>query len=326
MRVRLAEIEAAADLVRPVVAPTAQIRWPLLARRCGCEVWVKHENHTPIGAFKVRGGLVYLDAIAASGEAPREVVLATRGNHGQSIPFAAARHGIRSLVVVPHGNSREKNRAMEALGARLVEHGETFDEAFDHARRLAEERDLPLVPSFHELLVRGVATWALELLRAVPDLDTLYVPIGLGSGICGAIAVRDELGLATRIVGVVAEQAPTHERSFAARRAVPAPVGATVADGVATGRPHPEALEAMLAGVDRVVEVAEPQIRAAMRHYFSDTHNVAEGAGAIGLAALLREGPARAGAKVGLVLTGGNVDREVFAEILAGNGTRGDDV
>ena len=314
----LGDLEEAAEAVHRVVKPTPQICWPLLSERCGCEIWVKHENHTPVGAFKVRGGLVYFDDLVGSGTRVSKVVLATRGNHGQSIAFAARRHGVSCLVVVPHGNSREKNLAMSALGAQLVEHGDDFTAAFDHAAALAADEGLPMVPSFHPLLVRGVATYSLELLRSVPDLETVYVPIGLGSGICGMLSARDALGVRTKVVGVVAAAAPTYALSFAAGRPVAAQIGETIADGVATGRPDRDALERIRAGVDRIVEVSESEIRAAMRHYFTDTHNVSEGAGAAGLAALLQEGPRRAGKKVGLVLSGGNVDREVFAEVLAG--------
>jgi threonine dehydratase len=313
----LGRLEEAAEVVHRVIRPTPQICWPLLSERCGCEVWVKHENHTPVGAFKVRGGLVYFDDLIGRGRGTSKVVLATRGNHGQSIAFAAQRHGVSCLAVVPHGNSREKNLAMSALGAQLVEHGDDFTAAFDHAAALADDEGLPMVPSFHPLLVRGVATYSLELLRSAPDLETVYVPIGLGSGICGMLAARDALGVGTTVVGVVASAAPTYALSFAAGRPVAAGIGETIADGVATGRPDPDALESIRAGVDRIVQVNESEIRAAMRHYFTDTHNVAEGAGAAGLAALLQEGPAKAGRRVGLVLSGGNVDREVFAETLS---------
>ena len=313
----LAELEAAAALIHGVVPPTPQYRWPLLAARCGCDVWVKHENHTPIGAFKVRGGLVYMDQLRRAEPRIAGVISATRGNHGQSIAFAARRHGLGATLVVPHGNSVEKNAAMRAFGGELVEHGRDFDEAYDHAKQLAAERGLHMVRAFHPWLVRGVGTYSLELLRAVPDLDTVYVPIGQGSGICGMIAARDGLGLATRIVGVVSERLPAYALSVRRREPVSTPPADTIADGVACRIPDPAALELILRGADRVVTVSEQAIRAAMRYYFTDTHNVAEGAGAAPLAALLAERTQMAGRTVGLVLSGGNVDQDVFRDVLA---------
>ncbi|MFQ5785145.1 MAG: threonine dehydratase [Alphaproteobacteria bacterium] len=312
----LAEIEAAAEIVHRAILPTPQICWPLLSERAGCEVWVKHENHTPIGAFKVRGGLVYLDELAKSHADLPGILTATRGNHGQSVAFAARAHGVKAVVVVPHGNSAEKNRAMRAFGAELVEHGADFNAAHDHARRLAEARDLHMLPSFHPMLVRGVASYSLELFSAVPDLDALYVPIGLGSGICGAIAARDGLGRKTRIVGVVAEKAPTYALSFAAGEPVATNAADTLADGLAVRIPDTQALDIIRQGVERIVAVSEDEILAAMRHYFSDTHNLAEGAGAASLAALLKERDEMRGKKVGLILSGGNLDREVYLRAI----------
>ena len=252
-----AEIEAAAELVRRGVAPTPQHCWPLICERAGTEVWVKHENHTAIGAFKLRGGLVYLDALKAALPDVPGVLAATRGNHGQSVAWAARAKGVPAVIVVPHGNSVEKNRAMRAFGAELVEHGHDFNAAHDHAVGLAEERGLHMLPSYHPLLVRGVATYSLEFLSALPDLDTVYVPIGLGSGICGMIAVRDALGLATRVVGVVAEMAAAYALSFKAGKPVATNSADTVADGMAVRVPDPRALEIILNGAERVVTVAE---------------------------------------------------------------------
>jgi threonine dehydratase len=313
----LAELEADAAFVHESLPPTPQIAWPLLARRAGCEVWLKHENHLPTGSFKPRGGLTYLRELRAREPEVRGVITASRGNHGQSIPFAARRCGVDATVVVPRENSADKNAAMRALGARLIEHGRDFQEAFERAQELAKSEGLRFVPSCHEWLVRGVASWALELLRAVPDLDSLYVPIGLGSGICGAMRARDALGLRTRIVGVVAERAPTYALSFAAGRAVATDSADTFADGVAVRVPNEEALARIRAGAERVVTVSEAEIRSAMRAIFSDTHNVAEGAGALALAACLRERDTLAGKRVGLVLSGGNIDRELYANVLA---------
>jgi threonine dehydratase len=311
-----AELERAAELIADVLAPTPQYAWPLLAERTGAEVWVKHENHTPVGAFKVRGGLVFMADYAARGER-RGVITATRGNHGQSIAFAAARAGVRATIVVPEGNSVEKNAAMRALGGDLVVHGHDFQAAAEHARALAAERGLFMLPSFHALLVAGVGTYAMELLRAVPDLDTVYVPIGLGSGICGLISARDALGLGTRIVGVVAEGAPCYALSFEAGEPVSTNSADTMADGMACRVPVPEALETIRAGADRIVRVSDAEIGRAMRAYFEDTHNVAEGAGAGPLAALVKEREAMRGRKVGLILSGGNIDRALYARVLA---------
>ncbi|MEB2346144.1 MAG: threonine dehydratase [Deltaproteobacteria bacterium] len=321
----LGELEAAAAIVHEVFAPTPAIAWPLLAARCGTDVVVKHENHLPTGAFKVRGGLLYTRELAAREPAVHTLVAATRGNHGQSVAFAARRAGLAARIVVPHGNSATKNAAMRAYGATLVEHGRDFQEALEHARELGRAPGHHFVPSFQRTLVAGVASWALELFAQAGPLDRLYVPIGLGSGICGAIAVRDALGLATGIVGVVAEKAPSYALSFAQGEPVEAAPADTLADGLAVRLPDADALAVIRRGAERVVTVGEDEIRAAMRHYFTDTHNVAEGAGAAPLAALLQErGGARdprerAGARdprVGLVLTGGNVDAALYAEVL----------
>ena len=311
-----AALEAAAELVHRRITPTAQICWPLLCQRTGCEVWVKHENHTPTGAFKLRGGLVYMDELKRAGGAEAGVIAATRGNHGQSVAFAARAFGVPATVVVPRGNSVEKNRAMAALGAELIEHGRDFNEALDHATGLADERGLHMVASYNETLVRGVASYSLELFAAVPDLDALYVPLGMGSGICGAIAARDALGLATRIVGVVAELAPTYELSFEAKRPVATNSADTLADGLAVRIPNAEALAVILEGAERIVAVSDDEILAAMGDFFSDTHNIAEGAGAAPLAALMKEREAIRGKKVGLVLSGGNLDRELYLRAL----------
>lgn len=314
----LAEIEAAATLVRAAMPPTPQYRWPLLDRRVGAETWVKHENHTPVGAFKIRGGLVYMDALRRDHPDVRGVVSATRGNHGQSIGFAAARAGLPAAIVVPHGNSIEKNAAMRALGVELVEHGRDFQEAVEAAARLAEERGWHRVPSFHPLLVRGVATYALEFFRGGPPLDAVYVPIGLGSGICGVIAARDALGLATEVVGVVSQRAPAFARSLAAATVVSHEVTTRIADGMACRTPVSEALAIVSRGAARVLEVTDEEVEDAMRALFADTHNAAEGAGAAALAALLQERERMRGRRVGVVLSGGNVDSSEFARVLAG--------
>jgi threonine dehydratase len=315
----LNDVEDAAAIVYAAMPPTPQYAWPLLARRAGCEVWVKHENHTPTGAFKVRGGLVYMARLKRDQPAVAGVISATRGNHGQSIALAAAKAGIAATIVVPEGNSVEKNAAMRAFGAELVEAGHDFDSARETAMRLAGERGLSMVPSFHRDLVCGVATYALELFRAAPPLDTVYVPIGLGSGICGVIAVRDALGLSTRIVGVVSTEAPAYALSFAAGKVVATNSANTMADGMAVRGPDAEALKVILKGADRIVKVSDAEIALAMRAYYEDTHQLTEGAGAASLAALMQECAQMAGKRVGLVLSGGNIDRPLYLRALGGN-------
>jgi len=310
-------LEAAAALVHRVMPPTPQYCWPLLSRRVGAELWVKHENHTPIGSFKIRGGLVYLDAVRRSQPDVRGVVTATTGNHGQSIALAAARLGVDATIVVPHGNSIEKNRAMAGFGARLVKAGHDFQAAFEHATELAERENRHFVRSYDPVLVRGVAGYGLELFRAVPDLDVVYVPIGLGSGISGVIAARDALGLRTEIVGVVAANAPTYALSFAAGAPVSTNSADTMAGGLAVRVPDPEALEIIRRGAARILTVSEAEMRRAMRILFSDTHNIAEGAGAAALAAALQERGRVAGERVAVIQSGGNIDRTLFAEVLA---------
>ena len=312
----LSDLESGAAIVYGAMAPTPQQRWPLLDARCGAAVWVKHENHTPVGAFKVRGGLVYFDSLARARTRVKGVVAATRGNHGQSIAFAAARHGIPAAVVAPHGNSTGKNRAMRALGAELLEEGHDFQASLEAAARIAGERGWHMVPSFDPELVRGVASYSLELLRAAPDLDSFYVPIGLGSGICGAIAARDALRRRTKIVAVVAASAPAYARSLALGRLESHDVTTRIADGMACRTPVSDALDIIRRGVDRVVEVSDDEIEDAMRAIFDDTHNVAEGAAASSVAAVLQERHKVRGREVGLVLTGGNVDAGIFARVL----------
>ena len=316
-------IESAADIVYRAMEPTAQRRWPLLDARCGEDVWVKHENATPVGAFKVRGGLVYLEHLHRTTPGIRGVVAATRGNHGQSIAFAAARYGTPCCVVVPHGNSESKNRAMQALGAELIERGHDFQASLEAAQEIAAERGWHLVPSFDPLLVAGVATAAWELFRAVPRLATLYVPIGLGSGICGAIVARDALGTRTEIVGVVASGAPAYARSLALGRIVSHEVTTRIADGLACRTPVQDAVETIRRGAARIVEVSDEDIEAAMRAIFDDTHTVAEGAGAAGLAGLVKD-DRRSPGSAAFVLTGANVDASVFTRVLAGSSSTSD--
>ena len=314
---KLEQLRAAAESVYAVMPPTPQYCWPLLSQRAGCEVWVKHENHTPVGAFKLRGGIVYMAGLRRRDPSAKGVIAATRGNHGQSVAFAASRAGLTSTLVVPLGNSVEKNAAMRAFGAELIEQGHDFQAALEHARALAEARGLHFVESFHDDLVHGVASYSLEFLSALPDLDAVYVPIGLGSGICGMIAARDALGLKTEVVGVCAEGAPAYALSFARGEAVSTNAAETLADGMACRVPEPAAVTAINRGAARVVTVGEAEIKAAMRAYYSDTHNLAEGAGAAAFAAVMQERTALAGRKVGVVLSGGNIDRPLYQAILA---------
>jgi threonine dehydratase len=314
----LAELETAAELVHRTVPPTPQYAWPLLAKRTGCEVWVKHENHTPTCAFKVRGGIVYMDNLKRSQSAVTRVISATRGNHGQSIALSASRAGIPATIYVPHGNSVDQNAAMRGFGATVVEFGRDFDEALTECHRVSREQGLHFIPPFNRDLVKGVATYALELFRAVAGLDTVYVPIGMGSGICGLITVRDLLGLKTEIVGVVARAAPAMALSFAAGKPVPTGSAQTFADGMATRDPRPEAVAIIKRGAARILQLSEEDIAAAVHAYFQDTHNVAEGAGAAALAGLMQERARMTGKRVAVILSGGNIDASAYRRILAG--------
>jgi len=314
----LSELDDAARIVYDAMPPTPQYAWPLLAARLGTTVWVKHENHTPTGAFKVRGGLVYFSKLVAAEPRCPGVVSATRGNHGQSIGFAARRHGLAATIVVPRGNSREKNAAMRALGVELIEHGDDFQEAREFAGRLAAECELHLVPAFHRNLVLGVASYGMELLRAVPDLDVVYVPIGQGSGVSSMIAARAALAHRAEIVGVVSDHAPAYALSFAARKAVSHEVTTVLADGLACRVPDEDALGLILAHVSRIVRVTDAEVAGAMRALFADTHNAAEGAGAAGFAAAMKERDALRGKRVGVIACGANVDSDMFARVLGG--------
>jgi threonine dehydratase len=315
MTAALSDLRAAAAAVHAHVPPTPQHAWPLLRERCGLQLWVKHENHTPAGAFKLRGGIVYFDRLIAGGQRPGGVICATRGNHGQSIAWAARQHGLLVTIVVPHGNSREKNASMRALGATLIEHGTDFQAAREHAQALASQHGWHMVPSFHADLVAGVASYALELFDAVPKLDTVVVPIGLGSGACGVIAARDALGLDTEVIGVVSDGAPAYALSLAAGRAIAHEVTTELADGMACRVPEQAALDILKPGLSQVVSVSDADIAAAMRLLFECTHQVAEGAGAAALAAAMAL-PRLRGRRVAVVLSGGNVDRDVYARVL----------
>ena len=312
----LQEIEDSAQVVYSEFAATPQYAWGLLGQKLGTTCWLKHENHTPVGAFKIRGGLTYFDQLAQSGTLPKEVISATRGNHGQSIGWAARAHGVPCTIVVPHGNSLEKNAAMRALGVTLIEHGVDFQESREHAFILAKERGAHMVPSFHVNLLRGVATYWWELFKAVPQLDVVYVPIGQGSGACSAIVAKRALGHQARIVGVISAHATTYADSLAAGKVVAAPVTTLLADGMACRVADPEALAIMQGEMDHIVQVSDDEVAQAMRDIFACTHNVAEGAGAAAFAAAMQERDQLSGQSVGLALSGGNVDSAMFSDVL----------
>jgi threonine dehydratase len=313
----LSEIEAAKALIRPHIRETPTYRWPLLEAGLGCELWLKHENHTPVGAFKIRGGLVYMDQLKRAQPEVRGVIAATTGNHGQSIAFAAKLNGLRSVIVVPHGNNPEKNNAMRSLGAELVEHGNEFQEALEYSRELAVREGLHAVPSFHPWLVRGVATYGLEMFRSVADLDAVFVPIGLGSGFCGIAAAREALGLKTKIIGVVSEHAPAYALSFQQRQFVEQPSTTRVAEGVACKTPNRDALELVIHHAHEIVTVNDDEAIAAMRDIIQATHNIAEGAGALAYAALKKHREQWQGKRIACVLTGGNASMAMIARALA---------
>jgi threonine dehydratase len=313
-----AQIVEAQALVYRSMPPTPQFAWPLLHQRLGVEVWIKHENHTPVGAFKLRGALVYINWLKQTQPNLTGVVAATRGNHGQGVGMAARLLNLKAVIVVPQGNSPEKNRAMQAQGVELVEHGLDFQESLEFARTLATRRGFTMVDSFHERLVMGTATYALEFFKSAPPLEAIFVPIGLGSSICGVAAARNALGLQTDIVGVVSAASPSYALSFAQRRIVEAPSRTLIADGLACRMPNPTAMEAIWQNVARVVEVSDAEIVDAMRILYQDTHNLAEGAAAAALAGVIREASLYRGRRVGMVLTGANVDAPVFAKVLSG--------
>jgi threonine dehydratase len=314
----LSQIEEAQAIVYRHMPPTPQYTWPLINTRLGFEVWIKHENHTPVGAFKLRGALVYMEWLKQTQPELGGVVAATRGNHGQGVGMASRLLGLKAVIVVPEGNSPDKNRAMQAQGVELVEHGRDFQESLEFARTLAADRGFAMVDSFHERLVMGTSTYALEFFRGAPELDAVYVPIGLGSSICGVSAVRNALGLKTEIVGVVAEKSPSYALSFEQHKIVEAPSVTLVADGLACRTPNADAMEVIWQNVARIVEVSDDEIIYAMRTLYQDTHNLAEGAAAAALAGIVRKASLHRGRRIGMVLTGANVDASVFAQVLLG--------
>ena len=314
----LADIREAQAFVHRFMPPTPQFSWPLVSERLACETWIKHENHTPVGAFKIRGALLYMSWLRKSKPELEGVVAATRGNHGQGVATAARLNGLQCIIVVPRGNSVEKNRAMVAQGADLIEHGHDFQESLEFAQSLASERDYAMVASFHEKLVLGTATYALEFFEGVPALDTVYVPIGLGSSISGVSAVRNALGLKTEIVGVVAAGSPSYSLSFAQHKIVEAPSVTALADGLACRKPNSDAMEIIWQNVSRIIEVSDDEIACAMQALYQDTHNVAEGAAASSMAGAMQEKEINRGKRIALVLTGGNVDAAIFARVLSG--------
>jgi threonine dehydratase len=314
----LAEIEQAQRLVYAHMPPTPQYSWPLLNQRLGTEVWLKHENHSPVGAFKLRGALVYMEWLKRSQPGLKGVVAATRGNHGQGVGMAARLHGLKAVIVVPHGNSKEKNLAMAAQGAELIVHGDDFQASLEHAVELSTELGYAMVESFHERLLMGTGTYAKEFLEGAPALDSVYVPIGLGSSICGMAAARNALELKTEIVGVVSRASPSYALSFRQHAIVEAPAETKIADGLACRKPNQQAMEFIWKNVARIVEVTDEEIGAAMRALYEDTHNLVEGAGAAGVAAALAEKDLNSGKRFGIVITGGNVDMDMYARVLTG--------
>ncbi len=313
----LSEIEAAKVLIRPHIRETPMYRWPLLEAGLGCELWLKHENHTPVGAFKIRGGLVYMDELKRTQPDVLGVIAATTGNHGQSIAYAARLNGLRAVIVVPQGNNPEKNAAMRSLGAELIEYGSEFQEALEYSRELAAKEGLHAVPSFHPWLVRGVATYGLEMFRSVADLEAVFVPIGLGSGFCGTAAAREALGLKTKIIGVVSEHAPAYALSFQQRQFVEQSSITRVAEGVACKTPNKEALEQVIQHAHEILTVSDDEAVTAMREIIQTTHNIAEGAGALAYAALKKHRDQWQGKRVACVLTGGNASMAVMARAMA---------
>ncbi|WP_420239815.1 threonine dehydratase [Telmatobacter bradus] len=313
----LAQILDAQTVVYRAMPPTPQFSWPLLNQRLSAEVWIKHENHSPVGAFKLRGALVYIDWLKQTEPGLTGVVAATRGNHGQGVGMAARLAGLRAVIVVPHGNSREKNRAMLAQGVELIEHGLDFQESMEYARGVAADRGFAMVDSFHERLVMGTATYAREFFEATPPLDVVYVPIGLGSSICGIAAARNALGLKCQIVGVVAAKSPAYALSMRERKIVVAASHTVIADGLACSTPNSLAMEVIWKNVNRIIEVSDAEIASAMRAYYQDTHNLAEGAGAAALAGAIQEMRVHEGKRIGIILTGGNVDMDLYKQILA---------
>ncbi len=316
--ITLDQIESASRIVYAEMQPTPQYCWPLLCENLGTEVWVKHENQTPIGSFKLRGGLVYFSQLAKSSEKPEGIVSATKGNHGQSVGFAARKYGIPATIVVPYGNSIEKNNAMRSLGVNLIEHGHDFQSAREFAIKMANDNSLKMIPSFDPLLVTGVATYSLELLKAVKDLEIVYVPIGLGSGICGMLAARDALKLGTKVVGVVSAHANSYAKSFISRHKVESPVNTKIADGMDSRIPEQSALELIWEGVERIVQVSDTEITEAMRILHECTHNIYEGSGAAAYAAAMQDSSRLKGCKVAVIASGGNIDRKVYAAVLNG--------
>lgn len=314
----LEEIEAAADIIYDVMQPTPQYNWPLLSKRLGCDLWIKHENHTPTGAFKVRGGLVYMKELKEKLPHVKGVISATRGNHGQSVAFAAAREGLKAVIIVPEGNSVEKNEAMKAFGAELIVHGKDFQESVEYAGALAVERELHAMCPFDMTLVKGVSTYALEFFRAHPDLDTIYTSIGMGSGICGIVSAREALGLKTKIVGVCSKHAPMMADSVSLGEMVERPATTYIGDGMACRKPAEASFRIVSTYVDHIVQVSDEELTDAMRAYYVDTHNIAEGAGAAPLAGLMQEKAEMQGKKVGVILCGQNVDSEQFSKVLCG--------
>lgn len=308
----------ARELVMQHLRRTPTWSYPALSRELGCELFIKHENHQPIGAFKVRGGISLMASLSDL-ERGRGVVAATRGNHGLSLAYAARLFGTRAVIVVPHGNNPEKNEAMRALGAELVEYGRDFDEACQQAERLVASQGLRYIHSAEEpAMLAGVASLGIELFEDVPDLDYVFVPVGLGSGICGICLARGVLSPRTQVVGVQAERAPSIYLSWKQKRLVTTESADTFADGLATRVPAELTLEVIQRDVADFVAVGEGAIAWAIRDLLRYTHNLAEGAGAAPLAAIRERRDWVRGKRVAMIMSGGNIDTATLKRVLDG--------
>lgn len=313
----LSDVYAARERIASHVRPTPLQQHPLLNAELGGDLWVKHENHNPTGAFKVRGGLNLVSSLTPD-ERARGVVTASTGNHGQSIALACQLHGVACTVFVPVGNNPEKNAAMRGFGATLIEGGADFDEARERCERAAVETGARYVHSANEpLLIAGVGTYALEIFEALPDADVVLVPIGGGSGACGLITVRNGLGAPARIIGVGAEQADAVARAWRTGERIDGTSAATFAEGIATRVTFDLTFGILRRSLDDFVLLSEAELEAGVRLALRATHNLAEGAGAAAIAAAMKLGDQLRGKKVVAVMSGGNLHTERLRSILA---------
>ena len=325
VRPTLADVYDARTRVYRALKPTPLLRHPLLAQESGLDIRVKHENHNPTGAFKVRGGLNLIGSLSVRGEAApggtnaqrRGVITATTGNHGQSIALACALGGVPCTIVVPLGNNPEKNAAMRAYGAELIEFGKDFDEAREKVEQLQHERQLRYVHSANEpMLIAGVGTYALEIFEELPDVDVVIVPIGGGSGACGCAIVRSAIGSGAKIIGVQAARADAFARSWRGPSRVVGDSAATFAEGMATRVTFDLTFGILQKELDDIVTLTEEELADGIRLAVRTTHNLAEGAGAASLAAAVKLRSSLAGKKIVCVMSGGNIDRATLTRIL----------